>query len=266
MSTPPNQPSNLQNNAPAPKKRSGLAWFFGGVGLAVLLCLLLCCGGVVGGIGFVYHQINAAKQFKANMETAQPVKFTGTKLKQAEVDAAWNRCVDAMDTVRAGKPAKLTLSDVELNNLHEERVADNTAELPGMDITARKDGISGRVSVPDPEKPGYLTMDIDLDLKIVNSQLTFNIVSLKDPKGETAPFAVRKVAESLLRDGMLYGEGHKAPPNAAADVIQPTSPLYGLKSLSFDTGKIEIEVDPERVKEHNRALNKPEDTPLFEGN
>lgn len=258
--------SELQNSTPAPKKRSGLAWFFGGIGLVILLCLLLCCGGVVGGGFFLYQQAAGAQQFMANIQTPAPVKYSGTKISQDEIDAAFNRCVDAMEQVRKGQVATVTLSDVELNNLHEERVANNTAEMPGMDIAARDGGIKGRVSVPNPDGDGYLTMDIDLDLQIVNNQLTFNIQSLKDLKGEPAPITVRKLAETVLRDGLLYGEGNQAPAGASAGQIQPTSPLYGLKSLNFTQGKINIEVDPERVKAHNRAVGKPDDTPLFEDN
>lgn len=261
--------SDLQNSPP-PQKRSGIGWFFGGIGLVILLFLLLCCGGVAGGIGFVWYQASSAIEFVDKLKTTQPAKYTGTKLQPTQIDAAWNRCVEARETVAAGKVAALTLSDVELNNLAQERIdADANKALGGMDVIARDGGVKGKISFQDPNEAGkWITLDADLDLAIVGSQLTFGVKSLKDPQGNEAPMSVRVIGEAMLKAGIMEGadqaargsrNGNQHPDNQ----IQPTSPLYGLKTLKFTPGNVSIEIDPERVKAHNAAVGKPSDAPLF---
>ncbi|HTL51732.1 MAG TPA: hypothetical protein VL860_04060 [Planctomycetota bacterium] len=262
--------TDLQNTPPPPK-RSGLAWWLGGIGLAILLCILLCCGGVIGVGWFVGHQFSASTKFVEALKTDKPAKYSGPKMPQDQIDAAWNRCVDARETVKNGKVAALSLSDVELNNLTEERITANPDKpLGGMDIVAREGGVKGRISFEDDNQPGtFITLDADIDLAINGSQLTFALKSLKDPQGNEAPMAVYKLGELIVQAGLVQGveaaKKNRQNNQTSQDLsqIQPTSPLYGLKTLKFTPGNIAIEIDPERVKAHNRAVGKADDAPLF---
>ncbi|MGH7143012.1 MAG: hypothetical protein ACREJ2_02625 [Planctomycetota bacterium] len=266
--------SNLQNNAPAsaPRKRSGLGWFCGGLGLAIAIVLLLCCGSVASVIGYGYYKVHQVTSFYTSTETPAPaVQYSGETLPQDKIDAAWNRCVDAHQQVVAGKPATVTLTDVEWMNLVQEWLKNNPQQkLGGLNLKTRAGGITGQLSVQDPLHPGqWLNLDIDADLAITGDQLTFQINALKNLKGEDAPPILHAAIDAIFRAGFIEGfdqlEGNHPQTQQAKDMvaIQPTSPMYGLKTLTFAPGSVTAEIDPEKVKAHNRAVGQPDDAPLF---